>query len=136
MPFKRRGVVPFEAGDTIPAARVGLERLGRAERTDRRRDIVVPRAGVGVVFFIREGVIVPHPQAGLGAEQRDTVDLAPRGGHMFLEPPTQSAKEIKLPFLGVVVRRAVRPRQRVIAGPVQKGVVQRYRVLHKDQRHR
>ena len=84
----------------------------------------MPWAGIGIVFFVVEGVIGPQLQPRHGAEQRDAVDLAPGFGDMFLEPPAQAAKEIQLPFAGMVVIGRVWPAQRVVAGPVEKGLVQ------------
>src|SRR6056297_398440 len=95
VPFERDRVVPVEALDIEGRAGVALERLGGAERHDGGREVVVPRAGIGVVFFVRKGVIVAQAQALFGAEQRDTVDLAPGGGGVFLVAPAQPAEEIE-----------------------------------------
>ncbi len=124
MPLERLGVVPLECGDVIAAAGIALQRLGRAERADRRRDVVMPFAGVGVVFLVVERVVAAQLQPRFGAKQRNTVDLAAVRRHMFLEPPAQPTKEIKLPFLGVPLPGRILARQRVIARAVQMRLIQ------------
>src|SRR5690554_835995 len=113
MPLERRRVVPAEGVDIEGRSRIGLERLGGAERTDRRRQVVMPWAGVGVVFLIVEGVIGAQFQPRFGAEQGDAVDLAARSGDMFLVTPAQPAEEIQLPLARVVVPGGIVAGQRV-----------------------
>jgi len=60
--------VPFEGFDIEGAAGVLFQCFGGAERTDGGGDIVVPRAGIGVVFLVIKRVIGADAQAGLGAE--------------------------------------------------------------------
>jgi hypothetical protein len=49
-------------------------------------------------------------------------------GHVFLEPPAQTAVEIQLPFARVVVVGGIGPAQRVIPRPVQQRALQRHRI--------
>ena len=84
----------------------------------------MPFTGVGVVFLIIERVIAVQHQPRLGAKQRDTVDLAALHGDVLFEPPTQSAKEIKLPFLRVPLPGRILACQRVIARAVQMRLIQ------------
>ena len=75
MPFKGCRVVPFEGLDIECAARVLFQRLGRSERTDGRRQVVVPRAGVCIVLFVIKGVIFAQFQTLFGFEECDAVNL-------------------------------------------------------------
>ncbi len=88
----------------------------------------MPGAGIGVQLVLVQGKVRRHAQARLGAKDRDAVDPAPRPGHVFLEPPAQTAEEIHLPLFRGPVLRGVLAGQRVIARPVQPGIVQRHRV--------
>ena len=124
MPFKRRGVVPFEALDLEGGAGVALQRLGSAKGTDRSGEIVVPGAGVGIVFLFVERVIGAQLQPFPGAEQGDAVDLAAGVGDVFLVPPADAAEEIQLPLARITGIWVLAP-LRVIAGAIKAGVLDR-----------
>ena len=125
MPFERRGVVPAERVDIESRSGIALERLGRAKRNDRRRQVVVPGTGEGIVLLVRECVIGPQPYLLGCPKNRDPVDAAALFGDMFFVPPAQAAEEIKLPFLGMVVVVRIRAGQRVIPGFVHMRVSQK-----------
>ena len=64
---------------------------------------MVPGAGIGVHLFDRERVVLAQLQPLDRLEERRPVD-APLGlGHMFLEPPAQTAEEVELPVEHVVI---------------------------------
>jgi len=71
LPSERFGPEPHEAVDIVPRARVRCQRLRGTERADRRRQVVVPGAGVGVVFRLAERVVVQKRHARFRAEQAD-----------------------------------------------------------------
>ena len=79
--------MPAEIGDVVTRARIGPQRLGHAERTDRRRQRMVPRAGIGVHLFVAECVIVIKPHTGQGLKQGDAVDRALWLGDMLFKAP-------------------------------------------------
>ena len=62
MPFKRRGVVPPEGFNIEGGAGIAFQRLGGAERTDRSGQVVMPGAGISVVFLVIESVILLQHQ--------------------------------------------------------------------------
>ena len=116
--------MPPKGGDVIGGAGVAFERLGDAKRHDRRRQVVVPRAGVGVQLLVGQRVILAQVQARRGAEKGDAVDLAAGGGDVFIEPPAQPAEEIQLPLARVVVVGRIGAAKRIIAGAVEHGACQ------------
>lgn len=118
--------MPFEGVDLERGPGVAFQRLGRAERTDRRRQIVMPWAGIGVVFRIGEQMVGQELQPRLVAKNRDTINPAARHRNMFFEPPAQPAKEIKLAIKVVV--STVLSGQRVISRLVHMGVFDADRV--------
>jgi len=102
MPFKGGGVVPFEGFDIERAAGVLFQGFGGAERTHGGGDVMVPGAGIGIIFLVIKSVIGADAQAGLGAEERNAVDLAAGGGYVLFKAPAQTAKEIQLALFGMV----------------------------------
>ena len=79
--------MPFEAVDVEGRAGVAFERLGGAKGHDGAGQVVMPGAGVGIVFLVGEGVILAQFQLWFGTEERDSVDLAAFGGNMFFVAP-------------------------------------------------
>ena len=91
VPCERRGIVPVKAGDVEGRPRIGFQRFCRAERHDGCRQVVMPGAGIGVVFFDVEQMVFAQLQALLRLEDRNPVDPAAARGNMFLKAPAQPA---------------------------------------------
>ena len=91
--------MPLETMDIKSRAWVALERFGRSERANRSRDVVVPRAGKGIVFFVVKGVIFAQSQAWLGPKQRNTVNLAAWHRDVLLIAPPHPAKKSRAAVL-------------------------------------
>ena len=119
VPLERDRVVPAEIMDVEARAGVGAQGLGGAEAGNGGGDVVVPGAGVGVIFLVAKGVIVAKDQSRRGLEQGDPVDLAADHRHMLFKPPAQAAEKVQLTLFGVVVIGGIGPCQCVIARLVQ-----------------
>ena len=84
----------------------------------------MPRAGVGIEFFVAKRVIRFQPQPRFRPEQANAVDAAFARGHMFLKPPAQPTKKVKLTVERLACGR-VCAGQRVIAGLIKIRMIQR-----------
>jgi len=108
MPFKGCRVVPFKGWVVEDAAWILFQRLGCSERPDGRRQVVMPRAGTCIVFFVIKVVIFAQFQTLSGFEECDAVNLTAGQRNVFFIAPAQSTEKIQLTVFRVVVVDNVR----------------------------
>ena len=79
--------MPFEGWDLEGAAWILFQCLGCSERTDGRRQVVIPRAGICIVFFLIKDVIFAQFQTLFGFEECDVVNLTAVQRDVFILVP-------------------------------------------------
>ena len=118
--------MPPKGVDLEPAGRVNAQGFGSAKRRRSRSQIMMPRAGISVQLVVRPSVIGQESNVRPAADQRNPINPAAGVVDMFLEPPTQPAVEIQLPFFRAILSV---PRQSIIARLVQQCLFQTDRVV-------
>ena len=98
--------MPFKGWDVEDAAWILFQCLGCPERPDVR--VVMPRAGICIVFFVIKGVTFALFQTLFGFEECDAVNLTAGQRNVFFIAPAQSTEEIQLTVFRVIVLDNVR----------------------------
>jgi len=94
--------------DIEDAAWLLFQCLGRSERLDGRRQVVMPRAGICIIFFVIKCVIFAQFQNLFCFEECDVVNLTAGQRNVFFIAPAQSTEKIQLTVFRVVVVDNVR----------------------------
>jgi hypothetical protein len=108
LPFKGCRVVPFKGWDVKDAAWILFQCLGCSERPDGRCQIVMPRAGICIVFFVIKGLTFALFQTLFSFEECDAVNLTAGQRKVFFIVPAESTEEIQLTVFRVIVLDNVR----------------------------